>query len=109
MPNFTSAYINMKQLIWFVLLFFFLIFAIFNASLFRSETFVITSRAALSEVSSETSVKGEGISLQSIKLLAALKVDFDFLKSEEFSSLAINGDIPIKPQAEGRANPFLPY
>lgn len=91
------------------LLFFFLLIALFNIGLFKTETFVITSRAALSELPDEASVKEKSISLEQIRRFTNVKIDFNFLKSEEFTSLVINGDIPIKPQAEGRDNPFIPY
>lgn len=49
------------------------------------------------------------LSIGRIRYILELNPDFDFLKGSLFSSLLINGGIPIDPQKEGRANPFAPY
>lgn len=51
----------------------------------------------------------EFINEADIKFISAINLDLEFLKSGDFVSLDINGDIPIKPQTAGRTNPFVPY
>ena len=47
--------------------------------------------------------------LAPLTLLRGVRLDLDFLKSEEFISLKIFGSIPPEVTQKGRANPFLPY
>lgn len=52
---------------------------------------------------------GEKLDLMELQALSGINLDIDFFKNEPFSSLAVYGDIPIIPEPEGRANPFVPY
>ena len=49
------------------------------------------------------------LSIEKIRYISGLNPNFDFLDGDLFSSLQVNGDIPIDPQTEGRDNPFIAY
>lgn len=68
------------------------------------EEAVLDSAAILGGVSLPGSVD-----LINIRAISNINLDLDFLKSENFLALEINGNIPIKPQIEGRENPFVSY
>lgn len=48
-------------------------------------------------------------SMEKARYISGLNPNFDFLDGDLFSSLQVNGDIPIDPQMEGRDNPFVSY
>lgn len=52
---------------------------------------------------------GPSFSIEKIRYISGLNPNFEFLDSDSFSSLRVNGDIPIDPQIEGRDNPFIAY
>ena len=49
------------------------------------------------------------LSIKKIRYISRLNPNFDFLDGDLFSSLQVNGGIPIDPQMEGRDNPFVAY
>lgn len=91
---------------------FLLIALVFYLGFFNGEkmpTVVFALSETVPSGSGVQSIVSDNINIELIKLISAIELDFDSLKSSQIESLVVNGDIPIKPQLEGRENPFVPY
>lgn len=91
-------------------LFFLIIVLVFYVGFSMEETDVLSDSPVTSDFSKiDLSVLIKIKSARYLNSISSLTLDWDYLKSGDFSALVVNGDIPIQARSDGRANPFIAY